>query len=91
MVPAVQDAVEHWLIFQAIRTHIHEAVGRVVKERGMVPSADPAVVEALIQAWCERLGPTAQSPASLSDASPVATDDRDLPPALRGLHSAEAL
>lgn len=85
VVPAVQDAVAQWLIFQAMRTYLHEAVGRVVKERGMLPSADPAVVEALIQAWRERLGPTAQSPASLSDASPspFATDDLDLPPAQR--------
>lgn len=54
-VPAVQEAVELWVIYQAMRTHVHSAIGHVAKAQGLLPSAEPVVVDALIAAWRERL------------------------------------
>lgn len=59
VVTAVQDAVEQWMIFQAIRTHLHAAIGRVAKQQGVLPSSEPQVLDALITAWQAQLGPTA--------------------------------
>lgn len=38
VVSAVQDAVAQWLIFQAIRTHVHAAISRVAKLRSGRPN-----------------------------------------------------
>lgn len=54
-VPAVQEAVELWMIYQAMRTHVHAAIGHVAKTQGLLPSADPEVLDALIAAWKEQL------------------------------------
>ncbi len=55
-VPAVQEAVELWTIYQAMRTHVHAAIGHVAKTQGLLPNPDPVVVDALIAAWRDRLG-----------------------------------
>jgi len=56
-VPAVRDAVELWTIYQAIRAHVHAAIGKVAKEQGLLPSADPTTIDALVTAWRERIDP----------------------------------
>jgi len=58
-VPAVRDAVELWTIYQAIRQHVHAAVSKVAKEQQLLPTADPATIDALITTWRERIAPPA--------------------------------
>ncbi len=52
VVPAVQEAVQLWQLDQAIRQHLHEAVGRVSKtlqERGasLPPASDAVIYQAV--------------------------------------------
>ena len=61
IVPAVQEAVELWTIYQAMRTHVHAAIGHVAKTQGLLPNPDPVVVDALIAAWRDRLGTNSEA------------------------------